>query len=41
MLFVGEHGPAGQDHALTSEEKHCARQTQTGSEFPAEAPVHG
>lgn len=41
VMFVGEHGPAGQDHAVTSEEEHCTRQTKTGPEFPAEAPVHG
>lgn len=40
-VFVGEHGTAGKNHALTSEEKQCARKTKTDSEFPAEVAVHG
>lgn len=34
---IGEHGPAGQADSLPGEEEHSERQTENGSELPAQA----
>lgn len=41
VLFTGEHGSAGEDYPLTSEEKHGSRQTQASVQFPSQASFPG